>query len=81
LSKLEKTNIFLYLQSLGKTGLWTKTKDRENALIDFIFGGLIPEVSQEEFDKQIQRDEVITNDSIDKPDAENFEDEYLPNGE
>jgi hypothetical protein len=77
LCKLEKTNIFLYLQSLGKTGLWTKTKDRENALIDFIFGGLIPDVSQEEFDEQIQRDDVVTQDSLDAPNSDNFEDEYM----
>lgn len=56
LSKLNMTTIQLYLQAIGKTKLMAKTMERDNALNQLIFGGLLPDVTQEEWEADMQRD-------------------------
>lgn len=76
LSKLNMTNLMLFLQSLGKTKLFTKTLERENALTDLIFNGTIPHVTEEEFERQQRLDEVNTVDNLDNVTVDNFDDLY-----
>ena len=63
LSKLNMVNIMLFLQSIGKTRLMAKSVERDNALNQFVFGGLVPDISPEDWEKDMVRDETSIRDN------------------
>jgi len=70
LNKLNATNLTVFLQSIGKTGLLTPTKDTENSIRKLIFGNSMPEISDAEFDRGLAFNEINHINNVDLPNAD-----------
>lgn len=75
MSKMNKMELMLFLQSIGKTKLLTPTLETENSIRKLLGGGILPSITQEEFDKQQLMNEVnyvdnLDNATVDEPSFE-----------
>ncbi len=69
---LDLTNLMLFLQSADKSKLLAPTLEASNYITKKVLGKDFPETDQETFNKYLMRQEVITNNSMDKPDDQTF---------
>lgn len=64
---LDLTNLMLFIQSADKSGLIAPTTELSNFIMKKVMGKDVPAVDDSTFQKYQNRREVITNDSLDKP--------------
>lgn len=73
LAQFKKMELVVFLQSLKASKMMVPSYQRDNALSNIMFNGMMPEVSEEEWQSGIQQYETNYVDNLDSPTIDSFD--------